>query len=193
MFRALFNGPPATRQHPFRVLAILSLARSIVWGASEDRFFFIIPIIDVFDRCIVDYHIGLSCEARDAAITLKRALLKRQLCVAKQKPVIRSDNRPQFISNLFEGTCLELNIEHERTPFKTPNLNAHIAAFHAILEEECLSRYEFASYAEAYQVVDSYIRFYNKIRIHSSTKYLAPAECYEMLRQKQLELKPVKV
>jgi len=28
--------------------------------ASENRFFFIMPIIDVFDRCIIDYYIGLS-------------------------------------------------------------------------------------------------------------------------------------
>jgi len=104
----------------------------------------------IFCSFLLDGYKGLSCEARDAAITMKRALLKRQLFTAKQKPVIRSDNGPQFISNLFEGTCLELNMEHERIPFKTPNLNAHIEAFHAILEEECLSRYEFSSYAEAY-------------------------------------------
>lgn len=116
--------------------------RHRLWACKTNS---IMPIIDIFDRCIVDYHIGLSCETRDAAIILKRALLKRQLCVAKQKQVIRSDNEQQFISNLFKGTCLELNIEHERTPFKTTNLNTHIEAFHAILEEECLSRYEFAS------------------------------------------------
>jgi len=74
----------------------------------------------------VAYHIGLACEAKDAVITLKSALFKRQLYTVNQKPVIRSDNGPQFISNLFEGTCLELDIEHERIPFKTPNLNAHI-------------------------------------------------------------------
>ncbi|MCL6449650.1 MAG: DDE-type integrase/transposase/recombinase, partial [Armatimonadetes bacterium] len=45
--------------------------------AGEDRFFFIMPIIDVFDRWIVAYHIGLSCEAKDAVITLKSALFKR--------------------------------------------------------------------------------------------------------------------
>lgn len=161
--------------------------------AGEDRFFFIMPIIDVFDRSIIDYHIGLSCEAKDAVITLKNALFSRQLYTREQKPVIRSDNGPQFISNLFEGTCLELNMEHERIPFKTPNLNAHIESFHAILEEECLSRHEFVSFAEAYETVDKFIQFYNKVRIHPGIKYLSPAECYRMLEQKQLELKPIKV
>ncbi|MCL6634318.1 MAG: DDE-type integrase/transposase/recombinase [Peptococcaceae bacterium] len=75
--------------------------------AGENRFFFILSIIDVFDRSIVGYHIGLACEARDAVITLKNALLKHQLYEVEKKPVIRSDNGPQFISNLFEGTCVE--------------------------------------------------------------------------------------
>lgn len=161
--------------------------------AGEDRFFFIMPIIDVFDRCIVAYHIGLSCETKDAVITFKNALFKRQLYTAEQKPIFRSDNGPQFISNLFEETCLELGIEHERIPFKTPNLNAHIESFNAILEEECLSRHEFASYAEAYATVVDFIRFYNETRIHSATKYLPPLECYQLLKNNQVELKPVKV
>jgi len=101
--------------------------------------------------------------------------------------------RPQFISNLFEGTCLELDIEHERIPFKTPNLNAHIESFHSILEEECLSRHEFASYAEAYSTVVDFIPSYNENRIHSATKYLPPLECYQLLKNNHIELKPVKI
>ena len=95
------------------------------------------PVIDVYDRCIIDYHIGLSCKAKDAVTTLKNCLFKRQLYIERQKPVIRSDNGPQFISNLFEEVCTKLNVEHERIPFKTPNLNAHIESFNAILEGEC--------------------------------------------------------
>jgi putative transposase len=94
--------------------------------AGEDRFFFVLSFIDVFDRAIVDYYIGLTCSGQDAAETLKRALWRRNLYNKEQKPVIRSDNGPQFISNIFANTCGSLNIEHERIPFKTPNMNAHI-------------------------------------------------------------------
>lgn len=44
--------------------------------AGEDRFFYILSIIDVYDREVIDYHIGLSCEGQDAAATLVRALMK---------------------------------------------------------------------------------------------------------------------
>src|SRR5690625_856701 len=39
-------------------------------GIGEDRFFFVQSVIDVYDRMIVDYHIGLSCTGQDAALTL---------------------------------------------------------------------------------------------------------------------------
>ena len=190
------------RKHPRRLARNRMITASnqlwetdIKYGyiAGEDRFFFIMPIIDIYDRCIITYHIGLSCEAKDAVIAVKNALYKRQLSTNERKPVLRSDNGPQFISNLFEETCLKLGIEHERIPFKTPNLNAHIESFHAILEEECLSRHEFASYAEAYAMAADFIRFYNEKRLHSATKYLPPIKCYQLVKHNLLELKPVEV
>lgn len=41
---------------------------------GEERFFFILSYIDVYDRSIIDYHIGLSCSGEDAKQTLQRAL-----------------------------------------------------------------------------------------------------------------------
>lgn len=146
---------------------------------GEDRFFYILSYIDVYDRNIVDYHLGLSCKAEDAAITLKRAMRKRNLYDKENKPVIRSDNGPQFISFHFENACIRLGLEHERIPYATPNKNAHIESFHRILEDECLSRYEFQSFAHAYKIVSEFIRVYNKVRIHSSIGYIAPKEYYK--------------
>ncbi|MBO4117020.1 IS3 family transposase, partial [Streptococcus suis] len=35
--------------------------------AGEHRFFFLMSLIDVYDRAIVDYHFGLSCEGKHAS------------------------------------------------------------------------------------------------------------------------------
>jgi putative transposase len=118
--------------------------------AGEDRFFFIQSVLDVYDRSVIAYHVGLRCEARDVKRTVQQALFKRQLFDSVHKPVLRSDNGPQFISHLFEEACETFGVHHERIPPQTPNMNAHIEAFHRILEDECLSRHEFASYKEAY-------------------------------------------
>ncbi len=160
--------------------------------AGENRFFFIMPVLDVCDRSVVDYHIGLSCEAADAVRALQSALFKRQLFDQTAKPVIRTDNGPQFISRRFAESCNDFGIEHERIPCRTPNKNAHIEAFNAILEDECLARNDFASYADAYRVVSEFIKKYNNRRLHSSLKYHTPAEAYTLIKQNLLKIKEIR-
>lgn len=147
--------------------------------SDEDKFFFVLSIIDVFDRSIVDYYMGYSCTGSDAAVLLKRSLLKRSLFESESKPVIRTDNGPQFISNAFEDSCAEINVYHERIPNKTPNKNAHIESFHRIFQDECIGAYRFESFEGAYYEVSRFMKRYNKNRIHSSLKYKTPNEFYK--------------
>ena len=89
------------------------------------------------------------------------------------------DNGPQFVSVLFESTCEELELIHERIPPKTPNMNAHIKSFHRLLEDDCLSRYEFATYTEAYENVLEFMEFYNLRRLHYSLYNTPPMEFHK--------------
>lgn len=161
--------------------------------AGEQRFFFLLGMIDVYDRSIIDYHIGLSCEGNHAAQILQRALWRRQLFEQRKRPVIRTDNGPQFISHAFEGACETLEVEHERIPPKTPNKNAHIEAFHAILERERLTKQEFTNYQEAYETVTEFIEFYNHRRIHGSLYDLSPAEFIAAIQEQKVKPFIVKV
>ena len=148
---------------------------------GEDKFFYLLNLIDIFDRSIIDYHMGFHCEAKDAATLLRKCLMRRSLFVENSiKPVIRTDNGPQFISYKFSECCKEIGIEHERIPVKTPNKNAHIESFHRILEDNCLKKYEFQNYAEAYEVVNEFMKFYNNRRIHSSLQFMSPNEFYNL-------------
>jgi hypothetical protein len=36
-----------------------------------DQFFFQMSVIDVFDKTVIDYHLGLSCKAKDTCRILK--------------------------------------------------------------------------------------------------------------------------
>ncbi|MED0895708.1 DDE-type integrase/transposase/recombinase [Aneurinibacillus migulanus] len=157
--------------------------------AGEDRFFFIQSVLDVYDRSVIAY----PCEAKDASRTVQQALFKRQLFELDARPVLRSDNGPQFTAHHFTQACEALGIVHERISPRTPNMNAHIEAFHRILEDECLARYEFLSYTEAYQVVSECIRFYNERRIHSSICDLATQEFYVVLTERKFAIKEVRV
>lgn len=160
--------------------------------AGEDRFFFVQECLDVFDRSVVAYHIGLSCTAEDVKRTLQEALWKRQQIHTKEKPMVRTDNGPQYVSHLFQDACEEWGMEHERIPPKTPNMNAHIESFHRLLQEECFDYYgPFFTYAEAYEAVVKFMDSYNKRRIHSSIYYLSPHKYYQKCRDGELEGKAV--
>jgi putative transposase len=162
--------------------------------AGEDRFFFVQSCLDVFDRSVVAFHIGLSCTAEDVKRTLQLALFKRQLFTRKQKPVIRTDNGPQFVAHRFQEACVQWELEHERIPPKTPNMNAHIESFHCLLQDECFDRWcEFSTYAEAYEAVIEYMILYNERRIHSSISDLSPMDFYQKCLNKEITGKVVRL
>ena len=151
---------------------------------DERRFFFVLSVLDVYDRSLVHSHIGLTATAEEAAPAVGHAIWKRWLTGEGVKPVVRTDNGPQFIADAFESACERHGIEHERIPSRTPNKNAHIEAFHRILEDECLSMNEFSSFREAYTKVADFLDYYNTIRIHSSIGYLAPEDFYQATMSK---------
>ncbi len=153
----------------------IDLKYGYIKGISQ--FFYQISIIDIFDRSIVESHIGLSAKAKDAARIVKLATEKRG--VEPGRLVIRSDNGPQFKAKAFTEALHELKITHERIPVNSPNLNAYIESFHSILEDECYSRHEFETFQEAYEEVNNYLDYYNNRRRHGSIGYQAPAIYYQ--------------
>jgi len=161
--------------------------------AGERRFFFVQTILDVADRMVVDYHIGLTCTAAEAAQILRGAFERRKGSIEDRPPIVRTDNGPQFTSQAWAAACEELGIEHECIPLRTPNKNAHIEAFHAILEDECLGRHEFRSFAEAYTTVVDYIDYYNHRRLHGSLGQRPPAEYHEAITRNHEKPAPIKL
>lgn len=68
------------------------------------QFFFQMSVIDFFDKTVIDYHLGLSCKAKDICKVLKATLNKRKLYKGMNLPKIRTDNGPQFVSKLLGDT-----------------------------------------------------------------------------------------
>lgn len=156
--------------------------------SGEGRFFYVASIIDVFDRSVISYHMGPNCTSKDVAMMLRDAINSTD----DIRPVVRTDNGPQFTGLDFEGKCYSLGIEHERIPYKTPDKIAHIEAFHRIFEEECLS-HGFENYAEAYSSVAAFMQFYNTQRLHSSIRFMAPSTFREKALTEKIEIKEVRV
>jgi putative transposase len=140
-----------------------------------ERSFYVLSIIDVFDRVVVGQYRGRSCEAKHVVQTLCSALQKR-LQPEEALPTVRTDNGPQFVSQLFGDMCECLDIVHERIPPRSPNMNAYIESFHSILERDLFSLMDFMTFEEAYGALDRYMDFYNNRRMHGSLKSMPPAK-----------------
>lgn len=154
--------------------------------AGTGRFFFQLSLIDVFDKSVIGYRLGLSAKAKDACAVLVNSLRKRGLSPRGNLPVVRTDNGPQFTAKMFEETCRKWNLSHERIPVKTPNMNAYIESFHSILEDDFYSRNEFSSFLKAYKVIIDYMDYYNNRRRHGSINYMAPNKFYRAFINQQI-------
>jgi len=139
-----------------------------------ERFFYVLSIIDVFDRVVVNQYKGPACEAKHAVQALCYAL-KYRLSADDEMPIIRTDNGPQFVSKLFGDMCESLDIIHERIPPRTPNMNAYIESFHSLLERDLFSKQDFMTFEEAYGELERYMDFYNNRKMHGSLKLKPPA------------------
>lgn len=79
---------------------------------GENRHFYILTFLDVFTRKQVNYHVGLSCKARDLKFTFNEALKKENITDSKSL-TIRSDNGPQMTSHMFRNYIETLELDHE--------------------------------------------------------------------------------
>lgn len=148
---------------------------------GQERFFYVLSIIDVFDRVIVGQYRGPACEAKHVIQTLGNALQSRTK-PDEQLPVVRTDNGPQFVSKLFQETCESLKLIHERIPPRTPNMNAFIESFHSLLERDLFSQRDFMTFEEAYKELDEYMDFYHNRKMHGSLKLMPPRKFSEWVK-----------
>lgn len=152
---------------------------------GTNYFVFVCCAIDIFDRKIVGVYRGSTCRAKNITTMITKALIKQKVHFKdgefEEKLIIRTDNGPQFVSDLFGDFCRHQKIHHERIPKKTPNMNAYIESFHSSLQRECFDRHTFSFYDEAYSHIDQYIDFYNNVRPHGSLKNYPPGKYSELV------------
>jgi putative transposase len=140
---------------------------------GEDRPFYFLAFIDVFNKKVLSYHLGRSCTAADMKLTLKMALNS----VSEKDQghlVIRSDNGPQMSSNHFKAYLDSLHVKHEFTPIRCPDKNAFVESFFSIFEIEFLQVRYFSSIQEVHRQVRDWVEWYNTRRLHGSLKYNSP-------------------
>ncbi len=130
-------------------------------------------VMDRYSRRIVGWSLG---KRRDAALTseaLRHSVRNRQ---PQPGLMFHTDRGIEYAAFEFRDTLTKLGIAQSMNRSSRMNDNAHMESFFHSMKAEELYGKTFANDGELRQVLHSYIGFYNRQRLHSSLRYLPPAE-----------------
>ncbi len=161
----------AGRARPCGPHRLLEMDIKYLYIHGEGRNAYLLTVLDTFSRRALGFRLGRNMRKREVIGLLEEIL---SLLPEPEGVVVRSDNGSQFIAAVVREYLKERGIRQEFTHVGVPEDNAHIEAFHSILEDEVAMAYEFETFEELEATLERYFRFYNSERIHSSLGYMSP-------------------
>lgn len=129
-------------------------------------------ISDLYDRSIVSYQTGTAQTINLVLNTIKSAMQKEVVTAELQ---LHSDQGFQYTSTGYFNLIKEYGITPSMSRRGNCYDNVMVENFFSILKTECIYRRKLRTFAEAKQLIDDYIWFYNNERIQLKTK-LTPLE-----------------
>lgn len=146
-----------------------------VWVAGERRNYYLLSVLDVYTRKILDWIFQPNIRQMDLINLLRRVNKTHEL----KGIILRNDNGSQFIAHRVRQFLKTSEVKQEFTHVATPEENAYIEAFHSILDHVVIQRYEFDSYYEAKETLNRFLTHYNYVRRHRSLDFITPQEKWE--------------
>jgi transposase InsO family protein len=143
-----------------------------VWIGPERKNYYLLSIMDVYSRRIIDWIFQGSIKKTD----LLKMVGRLDLAHGLKGVTVRNDNGSQFMANKVINYLRFLEAKQEFTHVATPEENSYIEAFHSILQREVIERFDFQSFYEAKTTLKDYMEHYNNYRKHGSLKRKTPAQ-----------------
>ena len=139
---------------------------------TSQSFLYLSVIRDLYDRSIVAYKTSTVQNINLVLNTIKAAKKKEKVTGELQ---LHSDQGFQYTSQPYFNLTKSYHITPSMSRRGNPYDNALAENFFSILKTECIYRTKIKTFAEARQLIDDYIYFYNHQRIQLKTK-LTPLE-----------------
>ena len=139
---------------------------------TSQGFLYLSVIRDLYDRSIVAYKTSTVQNINLVLNTIRAAKRKEKVTGELQ---LHSDQGFQYTSHGYFKLIQSYNIIPSMSRRGNPYDNALAENFFSILKTECIYRTKIKTFAEARQLIDDYIYFYNHQRIQLKTK-LTPLE-----------------
>jgi len=135
-------------------------------------FYYLCGVLDGYSRFIVHWEIREHMQEQDIEIILQRARER----VPGARPRIISDNGPQFIAKEFKVFVRLMGMTHVRTSPFYPQSNGKLERWHQSLKRECIRPTSPVSLDDARRLVETYVREYNEVPLHSAIGYITPQD-----------------
>ena len=147
-------------------------ATDISYIRTGQGFLYLSIIRDLYDNSIIAYKTGTEQNIRLVLDTVREAVRKEKVTEELQ---LHSDQGFQYTSQAYFNLTTSYNITQSMSRRGNPYDNAMAENFFSILKTECIHRVKLETFAEARNLIDEYIYFYNHERIQLKTK-LTPFE-----------------
>ena len=131
----------------------------------------LLTLVDHFTRESLAIEVDGSLGGQRVVDVLTRLALE-----GRKPKTISMDNGPEFTSKRLDQWAYLNGVEMDFSRPGKPTDNAMIEALNGRFRQECLNENWFLSLEDAEEKVESWRRYYNEVRPHSSLKGRAPEE-----------------
>jgi len=135
-----------------------------VWIEGEQRNAYLLSILDVYSRKVIDQIFQRSIRKVHVINMFRRV----NSIYGIRGVIVRNDNGSQFIANDVKQYLKSVEARQEFTHIATPEENAYIEAFHSIIDREVIQRFEFIDFYDARLTFEAHLEWYNHSRKHGS-------------------------
>lgn len=141
----------------------------------EDKWKYLTTILDLADRKVVAWTLSEDMTTENTVYkTWLKATTKRKIT---KNHIFHSDRGIQYACHKMKMIFSNNNhIKHSMSRKANCWDNAVAESFFKTIKYECIYRYKFTCFINAYQTIEKYINWYNNKRLHSALQYRSPLE-----------------
>ena len=146
----------------------------ITYIPTDEGWLYLADVLDLGSRRIVGYAMDEHMPTALVAKALEMAVAERDGRVTGM--IFHHDRGSQYLSREFRAVCERHGVTQSVGRVGSSQDNAAAESFWATLKRELVSRWRFATRADARRAIITWIRHYNAVRLHSSLGNVSPIE-----------------
>jgi transposase InsO family protein len=162
---------------PLDLYEVMEMDIKFKWIESAKGYAYILTILDVFSRKVLNWHVGMSITQYTVKAVWEKVIVEHlQPYDALNRGIrleIRNDNDKRFSAGLVQKFFRDNYLEQVFTHPYTPQENGHVESFHSILGAS-IDETDFYNLTDLERHLILFYEKYNNVRLHSSIANLPP-------------------